>query len=76
MKTMNPKPTFESALKELEDIVKALESGSLSLEESLKHYQEGMRLAYFCHEQIKNAEEVIVKLMKGDELVNFPMQEE
>ncbi|MDD3957498.1 MAG: exodeoxyribonuclease VII small subunit [Candidatus Izemoplasmatales bacterium] len=73
---MNPKPTFESALKELEDIVKALESGSLSLEESLKHYQEGMRLAHFCHEQIKNAEEVIVKLMKGDELVDFPMQEE
>ncbi len=73
---MNPKPTFESALKELEDIVKALESGSLSLEASLKHYQEGMRLAQFCHEQIKNAEEVIVKLMKGDELVDFPMQEE
>jgi exodeoxyribonuclease VII small subunit len=68
--------TFETALAKLETIVKDLESGDLALEDSLKLYQEGMQLAHYCHEQIKNAEAVIVKLMKDETLEDFHPSEE
>lgn len=68
--------TFEKALAKLETIVKNLESGDLSLEDSLTTYQEGMQLARYCHDQIKNAETIIVKLMKDDTLEDFKPREE
>ncbi|MGE4378891.1 MAG: exodeoxyribonuclease VII small subunit, partial [Candidatus Izemoplasmatales bacterium] len=41
------------------------------LDEAVKLYQEGIQLAKICHEELKNAEEVIVKLMDSEELVDF-----
>ncbi|MDD4987709.1 MAG: exodeoxyribonuclease VII small subunit [Candidatus Izemoplasmatales bacterium] len=73
---MDESMTFENALAKLETIVKNLESGDLSLENSLTAYQEGMELARFCHDQIKNAEAVIVKLMTEDTLEDFKPKEE
>ncbi len=73
---MEDKMTFEDALEKLEEIVKELEKGDLPLDKSLEKYQEGMKLAKFCHEEIKNAESVIVKLMKDDGPEDFTEPQE
>jgi exodeoxyribonuclease VII small subunit len=56
--------TFESALKQLEEIVQRLEKGELPLEESLKLYEEGIRLSRYCHAKLEEAEGRIETLMK------------
>ena len=65
------KLSFEENLEKLEALVKKLESGENSLDEAVKLYQEGIALAKICHEELKNAEEAIVKLMDSEELVDF-----
>ena len=49
------KKTFESALTRLEKITRELEDGELSLENSLKKFDEGIQLAGFCTEQLSEA---------------------
>lgn len=56
--------TFESSLKELESVVKQLEEGDLELEESLKLFENGVRLSRECRERLTNAERRIEVLMK------------
>jgi exodeoxyribonuclease VII small subunit len=56
--------TFEAALKQLEEIVQRLERGELALEESLKLYEEGIRLSRVCHAKLEEAEGKIELLMK------------
>ena len=53
--------TFEELLKELQDIVSSLESGKLSLEESVEKYQSGMAISLECKNRIDQAKEVVVK---------------
>lgn len=53
--------SFEQLLKELQDIVSSLESGKLSLEESVKKYQEGMAISLECKKRLDQAKEVVVK---------------
>jgi exodeoxyribonuclease VII small subunit len=65
------KISFEENLNKLEELVKKLESGDNSLDEAVKLYQEGIALAKICHEELKQAEEVIVKLMDSNDLVDF-----
>ena len=48
--------TFESATARLEEIVKLLERGNSSLDESLKLYEEGVALVRFCNEALDSAE--------------------
>jgi len=57
-------PAFETALKQLEEIVQQLEKGELPLEESLKLYEDGIRLARLCHAKLEQAEGRIELLMK------------
>ena len=57
-------PTFEAALKQLEEIVQKLERGELPLEESLKLYEDGIRLSRLCHAKLEEAEGKIELLMK------------
>ncbi len=47
---------FEDAMARLEEIVTQLESGDLSLEESLNIFEEGMKLAKFCSAKLEEAE--------------------
>ena len=57
-------PSFEEALQQLEQIVQKLEKGELPLEESLKLYEEGIRLSRLCHGKLEEAEGKIEMLMK------------
>jgi len=58
---------FEEALKKLEKIVEELESGKLSLDDSLEKYEEGVRLSHFCHKTLQAAQKKIQVLTKKDE---------
>ncbi len=55
--------TFESATARLEEIVKLLEKGNTSLDESLKLYEEGITLVRFCNSALDNAEKKIKMLV-------------
>ena len=55
---------FEKKLSRLEDIVEKMESGELALEESLKLFEEGVRLSRECNVQLTDAEQK-VKILLG-----------
>ncbi len=59
-----PKMSFEDALARLEAIVYQLESGSLPLEESIKQFEEGIRLSKICGDKLSDAESKIEQLVK------------
>jgi exodeoxyribonuclease VII small subunit len=48
--------SFETALRELDEVVQRLEGGNLSLEESLSLYERGVALAASCHQRLQHAE--------------------
>lgn len=56
------KQTYESAVARLQEIVKLLEAGGISLDDSLKLFEEGAKLAAFCNSELKNAEQKITAL--------------
>lgn len=56
--------SFESALKELEGIVKQLESGEAKLEEALLLFERGIRLSRYCSQKLEEAEKKIELLVK------------
>ena len=58
---------FEEAMKRLEEIVDKLEEGELSLEESLKIFQEGVNLSKFLTQKLTKAEAKVQKLIKTQE---------
>ncbi len=58
---------FENNLKKLEDIVEKIESGDLSLDESLKAFEEGVRLSKDCNEKLHQAEQKVKMLLSVDE---------
>jgi exodeoxyribonuclease VII small subunit len=55
---------FEEAMERLGQIVEGLESGDLSLEESLKIFEEGMGLVNFCSKKLEEAEQKVTILIK------------
>lgn len=60
---------FEKDLERLEKVVEALEEGGLTLDESLKRFEEGVRLARRCEKALTEAErriEILVKDAKGE----------
>jgi exodeoxyribonuclease VII small subunit len=59
---------FESALAELDGIVKALEDGDLPLEKSLELYERGVQLSRFCHAKLEGAERRIEVLNERGEI--------
>lgn len=50
---------FEQALKELEDLVERMETGELSLEDSLKAFERGIELTRHCQKALKTAEQKV-----------------
>ena len=57
---------FENNLKKLEVIVDKLESGNIGLEESVKLYEEGMRIKKICDKKLKDIEMQIKKIKIED----------
>ena len=55
---------FEEAMQRLEEIVQGLDSGELSLEDSLKAFEEGMKLVKFCSNKLEEAEQKVSILVK------------
>ena len=58
---------FEDALKKLEDIVGDLESGNLSLEDSLAKYEEGVKLSVLCTKKLDAAKKKVEILVKNED---------
>ena len=63
---------FEAALAELDGLVKKLEEGDLSLEQSLALYERGIQLSRFCHARLEEAERRIEVLTERGELKPAP----
>jgi exodeoxyribonuclease VII small subunit len=63
---------FESAVAELDTIVKTLEEGDLALEKSLELYERGVQLARFCHSKLEGAERRIELLNERGEIKDAP----
>jgi exodeoxyribonuclease VII small subunit len=64
---MKEKINFEDALGELEGIVKKLEEGGLSLEESLSAFEKGMNLSKVCFKKLNEAQRKIEILTKNEQ---------
>jgi len=69
---------FEAALARLEEIVSSLESGELGLEQSLKLFEEGVKLARVCNARLEEAERKVEVLLKdkGGKMTAKPFEEE
>ena len=66
---------FEQQLANLEALVESLESGELSLEESLKSFESGIKVARECQQALKAAEQKVELLTRqGDELISQPFE--
>ena len=71
------KDKFEEALGKLEDRVRKMETGDMTLEESLKAFEEGIKLARLCSRKLDEAERRVEILLKQEgELVIKPLQVE
>lgn len=65
---------FEATLEKLEGIVETMESGDLSLEESLRAFEEGIQLTRACQQALSDAKQQIdVLIEKNGELTTEPM---
>lgn len=69
--------SFEIALRELENIVKELESGNVELDLAIDKYTEAMKLAKYCSEKLKNATDKVNKILtENKELIEFKIEGE
>jgi len=68
---------FEASLKRLEEIVAELESGELGLEQSLKLFEEGVKLARICNARLEEAERKVEVLLKdkAGKMTAMPFEE-
>jgi exodeoxyribonuclease VII small subunit len=64
---MRSEKSFESSLRELEEIVEQLESGDLPLEESLELFERGVRLSRECQKRLDDAERRVEVLLKDQD---------
>lgn len=70
--------SFEKSLERLQGLVRELEQGDCSLEDSVKKFEEGMALAKSCQEKLTKSEQKIEVLLKADKagVVTEPFQDE
>jgi exodeoxyribonuclease VII small subunit len=64
---LSKKINFEDSLKRLEEIASHLESGDLSLDDSLKYFEEGVRLSRFCEKKLTEVEQKL-EILKSTEI--------
>ena len=61
------KKTFETAMKQLEQIVQALETGDMPLEKAIKKFEEGIQISKYCSEKLDESEKRITLLMRDSD---------
>lgn len=66
---------FEAALEELESLVAQMESGNLSLDDSLKAFERGIALTRHCSTALKQAELKVAALREDGELVDYDAED-
>ncbi len=64
---MNKKMTLDQAMDRLAQVVQQLDNGSTPLDESMKLYSEGIKLAAFCDEKLRAAEQKFQTITAGEE---------
>jgi exodeoxyribonuclease VII small subunit len=76
--TKQETPDFETAMRDLEELVERLEHGDLPLEESLAAFERGVMLTRACQSALKEAEQKVEILLKkaGEPAVEDFMPEE
>lgn len=75
-KDKEKKQSFESAMERLEKIVESLEQGQVPLDESLKLFEEGVKLSRLCYSRLEEIERKIEVLTKeGSDLKAVPFDE-
>ena len=62
---------FETSLKKLEKIIEKLEDGEISLEDSVKSFEEGIGLVKECQKQLSQAELKVKKLLENGDTVDL-----
>lgn len=62
---MTKELNFEKAMERLETIVQELEEGEFSLDNSIKKYEEGIKLVTFCRERLEKARQKIETITKS-----------
>lgn len=60
--------SFEENLERLKELVRMLQSGELTLDDSLKVFEEGIKLSKILEDKLKNIESQAVKLFENNEL--------
>jgi len=75
MTQSSPPQNFESALADLTEIVRQMEEGQLSLEQSLAAYKRGAELLQFCQKSLQDAEQQVRILNEQNNLQNFSIDD-
>ena len=73
------KKTFETAMKQLEQIVQDLETGDMPLEKAIKKFEEGIQISKYCSEKLDESEKRITLLMRdsdGEKVSEIPFAAE
>ena len=73
------KKTFETAMKQLEQIVQDLESGDMPLEKAIKKFEEGIQISKYSSEKLDESEKRITLLMRnsdGEKVSEIPFATE
>ena len=69
------KKTFETAMKQLEQIVQDLETGDMPLEKAIKKFEEGIQISKYCSQKLDESEKRITLLMRdsdGEKVSEIP----
>jgi exodeoxyribonuclease VII small subunit len=67
--------SFEEKLKQLEKIVRELESGDVNLDDAIDKFNEAMKLAKECSDKLTNVEQQVNKILTNDDkLVDFDLE--
>lgn len=66
---------FEEKVKKLEEYIKELETDEIDLDSAIKKYTDAMTLIKECDDELKSAEEKIVKILENNKLENFSLED-
>ena len=68
---MNKKYTYEEAMNRLEEIISIIEKKEVSLDESIKLYEEVIALSKYCDDKLKNIEHRVIKIFEDNQLKSY-----